>query len=326
MANGESTEDLINSVLRNCGENVDSDSPYRDTALEYLDRFHKAFHSGSTLFDINFGDVWTWAKEKHPNVLILKPAYRTGAISLTNGSPSGTFDTPPSEDLSGWFIKVDGRPEVFRIISNDSPFADFTIDSDYTDETGASLGFTAFKLDYDLDQVSSQKILRLIAPMAIYRSSDDSGSGFIHGLEFPAFRKKYPPRYVAEGYPAEFTEIKDVDGLKTVRFSSFPTVSTRVEYDLVAVPNALSDDPTSIPALPLEARNAIEYAATYKLMLDKDDDRADKYLALCQASLKALGASDRREHSDQSSRRGELTPRPEQLMRNRLPRNGIIYR
>lgn len=317
MANGESTADLLINIMRNIGEIGDGTSPYHETALDYLNQFHRAFHAGSCLFDIDFGQVWTWAKEEHPNVILLQPAYETGVVSLTNGSASGTFGTPPSESYAGRMLRVIGRPDVFRIVTHSTPFASFTLDSTYTDDTGASLAFECFKVDYTLDQVEAQKIMRLIAPMTIYRGQQGEdfaeNSGFVYGLDFLAFRKKYPPKYMKAGVPTHFCETKDTDGVKKVRFNRYPSEVTRVEYEYVQRPNALDDDENSLPNLPLEGRNAIEYAATYKLMLDKEDDRADRYLGLAQASLRALVASKKHEGAHTGGARGQLIPRPEQV-------------
>lgn len=312
MAIGSTTADIVKAILRNCGELDNQDSPFHLTALDYLNKFNTAFHSGSVMFDLDFGGVWSWAKEQNPGVLVLVPPYKTGSITLVKGSNAGVFTTPPSESYVGWFIKVDNRPEVFRIKNHATPFADFELDSIYTDESG-TLGFTCFKTDYDLVPNVGQKILRLVTPFSVYRSQCEDDSGHIYGMEFLAYKKKYPIKHVMQGIPTRLSEIRDVDGLKTIRFNKYPDTETRVEYEFVQYPNPLTDSDESIPSLPLEGRNAIEYAATYKLMLDKDDDRAEKYLQLAQASLASIRSADRKEAGNMSGNRGRLIPRPEQV-------------
>ncbi len=314
MANGATASDILKAILRNCGELTDGTSPYHLDALEYLNVFHIAFHAGSTMFDIDFGQVWTWAKEQDPGVLVLQPKFSTDTVSLTKGSSSGTFLTAPSGSLVGWFLRINNRSEVFRIKNHSSPFLDFELDSEYTDETGAALSFECYKSDYDLVPNAGQKILRLISPFLTYKDTglDSSGTGEIHGLDFPVFRKRFHHKYIKQGIPNLFSEIKDTDGLKRIRFNRYPESITRVEYEFVQIPNPLTDSDENVPNLPLEGRNAIEYAATYKLMLDKEDDRADKYLTMCQASLKSITAADRKESANNNERRGQLVPRPEQ--------------
>jgi hypothetical protein len=310
MANGETTRDLIQSVLRSIGELTDGTSPYHADALEYLDEFHKAFHSGATLFDLDFGGEWTWAKERDPQVLILEPAYETGTIDLVQNSASATLSTPPSSSLQDWFLKVEGRAELYRLSSHLTPFAAATLDSVFTGSSG-TYNFTIFKVDYDLDQVANQKILRLISPFQVYSDQEEleNEPGNVDMMEFAAYKKKWPLKYVRSGIPTACTEIRDDDGAKRVRFNRYPTELTRVEYELIQVPNDLQDSDDSIPRLPREARNTIEYAATFKMMLDADDDRAEKYLQMAQTALAAARAADRRENQSGSTRRGRLIAR-----------------
>jgi len=80
----------------------------------------------------------------------LEPKYDTGTITLTQGSEAGIFSSAPSSSLQGWHIKIEGRPEVFKIAQHTAGQTGFELDAHYTDTTGSGLNFEAFKLDYEV--------------------------------------------------------------------------------------------------------------------------------------------------------------------------------
>lgn len=309
----ETASDLIAAVLKNCGERVDGSSPYHADALDYVNQFHVAFHEGSSLFDLNFGKAWTWAKEPNPQVLNLRPADVTGTCTVTQGSANAAFNTARAESYADWMIQFGDRPETYRIAEHADPFGAMVLDAEYVGDDDADVTFRAFKIDYALDQVEGQKIIRLVAPMLVYADQEDpeADSGLIDGMEESTFKQKWPLKWIREGVPTKFCEVEDNDGAKVVRFNRYPQELTRVEYELVQKPNELQDSDSSVARLPLMGRRAIEYGATFKLMLDTDDDRAQKYLDMAQAQLIALETADRKERAQTSTKRGMLVPRPD---------------
>jgi len=310
MANLRTTPDLIAAVLRNCGELTDGTSDKADDALEYLDMFHRAFHAGGNELNMDFSDVWTWAKAQYPGVLILNPPYKTGGVTLTLGSPNGTFSTPPSGSLAGWYLRIPGRAEAFRIKTHITPFAAFVLDSEYTDKSVAAGEFVAFQTDYNLVPASSDLIIRLVMPMLLARGESTQGSPEVHGIELSRFQREFPLSGTPEGTPTHFCQLYETDGLITVRMNAFPTEKMRVEYEYVPIPTALENLVGSIPRLPHIARPIMVNAATAKIMLDKQDDRADAYAKWAIAGLGALRLQTRRSNAASGGEnRGRLVER-----------------
>lgn len=95
-------------------------------------------------------ETWVWARSPKPLILELQPKIDTGTVTLTLGSEAGTFSTAPTVSVAGWFIRVKGRDEWFRIASHTASATAFEIDGIYPDATTSTLGFEVVKLDYDL--------------------------------------------------------------------------------------------------------------------------------------------------------------------------------
>lgn len=144
------TADLVSSVLRRCGENQDSSSPYYQQALDYLEQIHNTVITGGNEFNLEVDEPWIWARARKPLVLEIQPYYGTGSVSLTQGSVSGTFSAAPSYSVSGYFIKLDNGPEVYRIAQHTGASTSFSLDAAFpqTSVTGAT--FKAFLLEYSL--------------------------------------------------------------------------------------------------------------------------------------------------------------------------------
>lgn len=322
MANYTSTRDLIVAVLRNCGELTEpGSSPYYDSVLEYMNKYQLDVFGASSPFGIDCGDTWNWAKADDPLTLTLLPEYATGTVSLTQDQATGTFLNVPSFDPTGWYLQATDDREVYRIRSWDNVGNIFTLDTNFIGSTGA-LGFRLFKLDYDLVPQTGAKIMRLADGFTTSRSQTYydgwNSNGKISGVDERSLHTNYPFWSCRQEIPRIFAEVKERDGIKTVRFNAYPRERTIVRMVYIPVPNDLVDDDANIPPLPREFRAFLVAAATYDIMMDKDDTRADSYAAIAVASLKSLVRAERKEVDHTSSRRGELIPRPEGLY-NRGP-------
>lgn len=155
MAQFRTTADVVDLVLRNGGEVTSGTSPYESQVLDYLNRVHFAIVCGGTIplgkdQTIEIDEMWPWARASRPLILELQAKVDTGTVSLTLGSEAGTFSSGPAASLAGWYLKIDGRPEVLRIASHTAAATAFELDGAYPDTTGTTLSFEAFKLDYDL--------------------------------------------------------------------------------------------------------------------------------------------------------------------------------
>lgn len=315
MANLDSTSDIKKQILKNCGELTDGNSQYDQdgTVLAYIwDAYLKVLGAASP-YDIDVGEPWSWAKAQYPLVLQLNPKFNNGGVTLTNALNTGTFSVPPDVSLgslANWYIKMDALPEFPRILSHTAGSGAFTLDAPWSGLSQAAVAFKAFPLDYDIGSIAN-KILRLCGPAyteSRQNSPDDDGS--IYFLDQRRFRRECPFQKVFEGIPDKFTEISETAGVRRIRFNRYPISAIRVEIDYIPYPASLDDSEQTVPIIPVQHMCVLEYAASYRLMLDKEDDRAAQYLSMTQAELKSMMASRRKEnHQAASQNRGQMIPR-----------------
>lgn len=74
----------------------------------------------------------------------------------------------------------------------------------------------------------------------------------------------------------------------------------------------------NIPVVPREFRPALDYAASFWLMADKNDTRADAFSALTKTKLMAMVNAHRKESNHVTKDRGRLVPRLDQMSVNRM--------
>lgn len=156
MANFRTTADLLDGVLRRCGEMTSDQgtSPLQPAALLYLNQLHDTIIAGGNELEIDVDESWVWAKARRPIVLQLNPPVTAGSVTLTQGSTAGTFSTLPTINASnvsveGWYLKPDNGPEVYRIVQHTSGQTTFQIDAAFPQASYAS-SFHCFQLEYDL--------------------------------------------------------------------------------------------------------------------------------------------------------------------------------
>ena len=307
--NYSSTADLKQAVLANCGELTDGSSEFDSRALEYLNKAYLAVHAGSSVFNLNVGDAWIWAKAKNPGILILREPYQTGTISFVSGNDVANFSVAPTESLAGWYVRPVNDPDWYLIEEHNAGETNFTMDSEYVHSSSVQ-AFLAVKTDYQLSP--GQKIMRIISPFIVDAQQGypvSKGLSKIFSMTEAKLMEEYPRRLLQCIVPSCFARTYEFDGDMTVRFSSYVGNKTRVRFDYIPVPNDLVDNSSDIPKVPREFRDFMEYVATYKLMLDKDDDRAQTYFGMAQAQLQALQNAERKEDSNPSQDRGRLIPR-----------------
>lgn len=324
MANLRSASDLKKAILENAGEVNDGSSDYEELAMSFLNDAYKKVCSGGSAYGIEVGEPWAWAKAQNPTVLILKAPYETGTVQLTGGSSAGVFNSAPSAGLgsfAGRLLRVKDRPEFFRILTHVAGAGAFVLDSEYTDTTGAALEFKAFKLDYDIGSATHQ-VLRLVEPFTCYRDQTGADTdGKIYGTDPLKLRERFPLKYLRSGVPTMFAKVSEADGIFRVRFNKYVTQDTRVEVELIPSPADLIDSDDSIPIVPLDHRCVLEYLASYRLCLGKEDTKSADFLQLGVAQLKAMQGAKRKEDHQVSSVRGQLIARPD-LVRDPGSRGG----
>lgn len=142
-------------ALQAGGEVTNGNSPYEAQVLGYLNQVHMTLISGGTIpigkdATVEIDEVWPWSKADKPLSIELQPKYDTGTVSLTEGSPAGTFSSAPAVSLEGHFLRLPGKPGVFRIDSHVAASASFYLGTAYTGATASGLSYEAIQLDYKL--------------------------------------------------------------------------------------------------------------------------------------------------------------------------------
>lgn len=320
MANLTTTADIKTAVLNHVGELTNGTSPYDSRALEYINRVYQEIVSGSSVFVPDLGEPWSWAKAQSPGTFVVRPPYETGTVSLTAGLASGSFSIASPISLTGQYLRVEGRSEVFRISSHVAAATAFTLDAPYTDASG-TFAFKVHQLTYSLGG-GGVKIQRLVEPMRVYRGQSYEGDseGKVYGVGSDSLTREWPLGLLQRGTPTHFATIGEVDGVFSIRVNKSVNELTKFEYEYIPVPADLTASPDTTPIIPREDRVVLVYGATYLLMVDKEDTRADYYFRLAQQKLQAMVLNRRKEMAQTAKEFGALVPRQDQVRRYRRPR------
>jgi hypothetical protein len=296
VANYTFSADLVDDILFRAGEATDGTSEFEAAALQYLNRAYQAIWMGGSEIVPEVREDWWWLRQVE--VINLEPFIEAGTVSVTNNSTAITFSSAPAKDLDGWFFRVTDEPDVFRIAAHTAGQAAATLDEAYTGDTAAAKAYKVFKLEYDLPS----NLLRLKGPMRQYREPpfkiDLAG---VDELDLLA-----PLARVERGVPRRFAEVDE----NTVRFDRYVDELTRVEFDFLVRPAALTNSGAEEPVVPLQFRKTLADVGTFLLFLDKNDDRADSAGLLARNGLAAMALENRRRWAQISRNHiGRIFPR-----------------
>lgn len=157
-------------------------------------------------------------------------------------------------------------------------------------------------------------ISRLVEPFVVYGHT--GRDPHIYGIDSLAFAQEFPLSEVCSNVPRRFAKIdEDKDGRIVVRFNSYPTTSVRIEISYVPVPHDLVDNSVSTPLVPRKFIDILEFGAAYFLLVDKEDDKADKYATLAKLQLQAMRKQNRSEQFRESKFFGSTIPREDNTCR-----------
>ncbi len=317
MASGASTSDIIKGALSRAGEVTNGNSQYHQAALKYISQFYLSLLSGSNEFDVDAGIAWSWAKAENPLSIIIKPFIEDGTVSMTNGSTTGTFSSAPSISVANSYLKVEGRPEFFKILTHTAGVTTFTIDVEYTDDTGSGLSYKAIPIIYDL----GSEVLRLVEPGRQYKTQAVDwlgGDGKIRGMDITAMRVSFPLKNIIQSIPSYFSVIYESDSKYMIQFNSYVDKQTKVDFDYIPYPTDLTDSLDSVPVVPRDHREVLEFAGAYFILQDKNDNEGmQRYFALTQRKIQAIVKDDTKQRDKINDRFAELVPRPGQSNRFR---------
>ena len=319
MSNLRTGADIVDAVLNRCGELTDGTSTYDSdgTVIRHVNSVYRAVLAGGSEFGLDAGEPWIWAQASAPQLLTLKAPYDTGTISLTQNSTSGTFSSAPSSSLAGWYIRLDAGKDWYQISAHTGASTSFTLDQAFI-ETTASGSFRAVKTDYQL----STAVTRLVAPVIVYRDNIRVGGsperGQIFEIDANTMLRRYPRMLIEESVPDKYAVIGQSNAdVLTLRFNSYPAEDMRAEVPYIAVASDLTDSSGSTPLIPYGFREILVHGASYFLMLDKSDNRADTEYQLAKAKLQALVNHNRKSLSLAGNSYFRMAPRSQSRQRFR---------
>lgn len=154
-------------------------------------------------------------------------------------------------------------------------------------------------------------IARLVEPIKVLRGTTQE----ITSLDSESFMRNYPLNDAKLSMPTRFfVHREDPNGTLFVRFNGYPVEKTRVEIDHIPVPRDLKDSAGSIPLIPRKHSDVLEDAATFYIMLLKNDDRMQVYANLVQGKLKAMIAQHRGTLQRAGRNFGKTIPRRDNII------------
>jgi len=320
MANLFHTADIVKGSLQRAGEFTDGTSPYHQLAIRYINQVYRSVLSGSSEWGIDLSRPWSWARTTKS--LILEPAITAGSVDVTNGSPSGVFTTPPAVSQVGNYLKLDSRPTFYKIISHTGGAGPFTLDANYVEETDTGLPFKSIRLIYDL----GSNVMRLVDPFRAYVDDDlnvvtplqPDEDGKIFGVPLNVLRQEWPLKRIRDGLPNRYAVVSENEDKFEIMFNRFVNKQAKIDADVIEFPIELVDSDSSIPIIPRDFRQVLEYGAAALLLGDKNDDKEQKFLQLTGAALKAMVEDENRQETNINPNKGRMIFRPEQMRRDRV--------
>jgi hypothetical protein len=133
-------------------------------------------------------------------------------------------------------------------------------------------------------------IARLVEPFRLHLGCE----GLLYGIDPESFMRAHSLHVITGGTPDAFCVIGEKpDGTLRIRLNRYVEDKARCEVDHVPAPRDLKDSAGSIPVVPRKHVDILEDAATFYVMLLKNDDRAPIYQNLVQGKLNAMIAQHR---------------------------------
>jgi len=159
-------------------------------------------------------------------------------------------------------------------------------------------------------------IAKLSQPM-FFQNRHHEGTQ-VSGIDIGRFMEDYAPTVIGEGNPDKFTVVEERDdGYIKVRFNKYPREERRVEVYYVPQPLDLYDNAFSSPLVPRKWSQILTHGAASYLCLEKNDDRAQGYIAVSQNQLQAMQKSYRKTENRVGVNYAQVIARPDLLTQKR---------
>lgn len=277
MANLQYSSEILDYMLQRAGETTTGNSKFEARALIFLNRAYRSLADGGLEFDNRKIRDWWWLYTQ--SNIILQPAYTTGTVSVTQNSTGITLSATVATSRAGWYFKVDGWPDVFKVSAHTAGTAAMTLDSVYTGDTNATATYKLFDVEYDLPA----DFARLYAPLRAHQG----GPHEVYSLSLREFNEQFPISQIQTGIPDRFT-FMDSNTLRFNRYIAADDDYVRLDVPYMATVTDLTDSGSEEPLVPARYRHVLADLGTYFLMFDKEDPKTEGMLAQAKSGLKAM--------------------------------------
>lgn len=243
--------------------------------------------------------IFPWALSATNIIVNTVAPIDTGTISVTQGSTSATLSATQATSTTGWYLRITGEPEVYRVSSHTGGTDAVTLDGAYVGTTDGTASYTLFKIDYDFQ--GSNMLLPAQGLINYYYD------GPLSIINIDAFTSHNPFQHIDKGFPSVAGLVRQdaANDQITVRLNAYTENIERLELPYVPRPADL--DTVSVnPIIPDGHRDIIVQLAAYKELSSRDDTMAQEKLSIAKQQFDALKAEARQYMNRQDANYGKI--------------------
>lgn len=283
------------ALLTRLQQEVRDESSTSDTETRLLARLNEAYlelySGGGLLNDSARGRqagkpfIFSWAMGQNPIVFNTEAPVTSLTAAISLGSTALTLSSTYASSLTGWFVRLEGDEEVYRIAAHTGGTDAVTLDQEYVNATETAAVMTIFKLDYTI----GTDVLLPTNGLVTYFQNEP----------LPLLDKRESEKVnvvldAIKGFPdyAYIINNDTVNRTVTIRFDSYTEEPERFELPYIAVPTELDTSSNNPVMPPQHTQILVEYAASLEYDL-RDSDSAERYMKRAVDRFRALKAEDR---------------------------------
>lgn len=302
------TSDLKAYVLDEGDEPTDGSSDYDQNVITWLDSGYKGIWSGTFELAPEVHYPWWWLWSPMPGVITLNPNINNDVVTITQQTNAGVLGLVPQDvsgnniSIQGWYIKILGSLDVFRVSVHQAGSTNITLDSIFTGPTG-TVQYNAFQLEYALPS----NLLYIVSPMRAYQTGREQ----VEIVSKHALETLFPLTQITFGIPNMAALIAE----QILRFSHYVgsgqtvTPFVRVDFDYLVIPPDLTGAANEQPLLPAHYRRILTDYALYRLYKAKNDDRAEDAGSRAKSGVQAMMKEHMNRINRGSNSFGRIYPR-----------------
>lgn len=207
------------------------------------------------------------------------------SVTVTQNSTSATLSATYATSLVGWFIRIAGKDEVYRIAAHTAGTNTITLDSGFLNSSVTAGECKIFKLDYEIGTDILLPTNGLI--------------NFKHNTTLPImnkseFDKVAQMKRISQGFP-RFAVVQKNDAVNkslTIRLNSYTKESERFELPYIPYPTPLNLVDSNPILRPSDNQMLVDYVVAQEYDL-RDDDIADKYMKRAMDRFRIMKSIDK---------------------------------